>query len=294
MTSHNSEMAVHHTDLDINTMHLSSFMEDYEVAGKNLTQEYPQNRDNHLLAIDIATIMSAERSRRQAHYHRYRTQFNVPREQRLTQDDHSLAQASLIDLDTRLREATPEQLLHAESLKGKGIAAELGHIDQLGSWQAGAKLDAEIRALPDSRKLQDAGFVFSETYGDKSEAKINYRLHLVSETKAVHEDAGEPVLVAVRKRAAADVTSADGRQYEIVKKSSFLINPRQLGRHYLENIENVIELSSNEATERQAPPLMDKIGHQIVEPFITHPELREVSSGVLAVSSLYLALSRRK
>ena len=45
----------------------------------------------------------------------------------------------------------------AATYTGKGISAELGHVDQLGNWEIGHQLDDAVRQLPASDVLADAG-----------------------------------------------------------------------------------------------------------------------------------------
>lgn len=272
-----------------------SFADDQAKAKANLDDTHPDYPMNDTLATGIAMILKAERSRRHGHYYRYLAPFGTDYTDGLLNDGQDPVEESLFELYDRIEQMTPEQIEFARSMGGKGISAELGHVDQFGDWSAAALLDESIRSLPQSKRLKDAGFVFTNTYIDKSQAKRSYRIHMNGHySDNDNEGPSGSVLKAVRRRAAADIVTPNGDSIEIIKHSTFLIHAAQLGRKYLETLETIMKLSSNKETAKEAMPLMNEAGELIVEPFITHEELRDVSPGILAVSSLYFALQREK
>ena len=272
-----------------------TFASDQSKAKANLDDHHPDYPMNDTLATGIAMILKAERSRRHGHYYRYLAPFNADTTDRVLTGDQDPVEESLLELTSRIDQMTPEQVEFARTLGGKGVSAELGHVDQFGDWSAATPLDESIRRLPQSERLQDAGFVFTNTYEDKRQAKRSYRIHMNGHHGDNDSDGPKgSVLKAVRRRAAADLVTPSGESIEIIKHSTFLLHSAQLGRKYLELLETIMTLSANRETAKEAIPLMGEAGELIVEPFITHEELREVSTGVLAVSSLYFALQRAK
>jgi len=284
-----------HADITLLESKNRSFENDRDDALENLTEQFPDYPKNDTLATAVAIVTGSERSRRNSHYFRYRALFDVSDGEQLGIDPENVVESSLFDLDARIAQMTPGQLKMARLMGGKGISAELGHVDQLGNWNSGSLIDDEIRELPNSPALSDAGFVFADTYGDKSRAKTSYKIQLADEvsTDGVQSAHGA-VLKGVRKRAAADVLTERGDAYDLIKLSTFVIHSAQLGREYLNAIDQVFTLSSNKETAHLAGPVADKVGEAIIEPFIEHPEFRSLSPGIVAVSSMYFALHRAK
>jgi len=184
---------------------------------------------------------------------------------------------------------------------GKGISAELGHVDQYADWDSAKPLDEEMRGLPLSPRLEEAGFTFENTYNGKDSAKIDYSFKLVNNERSKQDrsdrDRGTASIMAIRKRAAADVYTDDGSRYEVIKRSSFMVDVLRLPegqQPFLADIFGVFRESGafakgeKEIAERRA----HEAGAAIIEPFLADLQLRERSKTVLAISSLYFALKR--
>lgn len=269
-------------------------LHDQERARTNLCTLYPGYASIEELAHRVAGIVGTERSRRNAHYYRYRALFNVPEGEPLLSVNNSYAEASLIDLHERTAVMTERQLEIARAMGGKGISLELGHVDQLGAWADGSVLDAQVRELPESRVLEEAGFTFRDTYGDKDRAKVSYKFYVSDHFE--DEDDTRPhhiSLKGVRKRAAADVETKDGDTFELVKMSSFLINIQKLTMEQRDVLTRAFH-SGGKASGQSPDNLMNYAGLDIIEPHIADVQLRRDSSAVIAASSLYFALRRGK
>lgn len=279
-----------------------SFFDDFTEARDNLERTHPGNERNPELAERLADITHTERSRRNAHYWRYRAMFRIANNDRLLNDADNLAEASLLDLKGRVTEMSDEDYTFARSMDGKGISAELGHIDQLGDWQLGKELDAQVRELPTSERLLSTGFIFGETYDAKDRAMISYKFYVPGMGKRAS-------LKGVRMRAAADVLTEGGDIFEIVKQSTFLIDADSLSRDQVRLIERMMSVAhasvprSKDRDEQQRlmtafkerrSGLMDDVGREVIEPFIADPQRREETTAVLAATSLYFALQRHQ
>lgn len=288
------EHTVSHADVSYQLEQTQCYEKDRDIAQANLDKLYPSNPVNGELASRLAGIVGSERSRRNAHYYRYRAMFRIATNEPLFTEADNLAEASLFDLHHRLAAMTGDERAFARSMGGKGISAELGHVDQLGNWALGRELDEQIRALPNSEALAEAGFVFGDTYGEKDRAKINYRFYVSDHFESDDKDSPHHVgLKGVRKRAAADILTEDGDVFEIVKMSSFMIDTAELGSDLRGRISKMVRLSQ-EKKKQALDELMDEVGAVIIEPFITSPENRAKTTAAVAASSLYFALHRSK
>jgi hypothetical protein len=265
-----------------------TFIKDAEISLRNLEMIFPGIPRNKELALNLAKALNPERSRREAHFHRYRLMTKAALNGALLDPNDSWPETSLLDIEKRTSSMTDADWALAATYTGKGISAELGHVDQLGDWDAGRELDDAVRQLPHSEVLADAGFVFGETYDTKDAAHITYDFYMT--------DGG---LKAKRKRAAADVITESGTIYNLVKTSIFLIDEAVL--HTPEDIraaravKRVLSdkgMSPHERLERDL--VFNRSGNTIVEPFITEKDRRERSTAVLAATSLYFALVRHR
>jgi hypothetical protein len=270
------------------------FDADYEVARANLDQMYAHNGRNDELAFRLASVVRAERSRRNAHYYRYRALFRVATDQPLFMEQANIPEACLLDIHSRVTAMTTPERSFASEMGGKGIPLELGHVDQLGDWNSGRVLDEGIRKLPESKTLADAGFVFGETYMAKDSAKIDYDFKITEAYRARPGGRDRSVsLKGVRKRAAADIVTEDGTPIELVKKSSFMIDVHSLDQEALSLLSPVMRsIHDNHSPAFDAAA--QRAGEAIIEPYIIDPSMRERSTAVIAASSLYFALHRHR
>lgn len=277
-----------HSDLEAGVSPLDTDSE-IDAAAINLNQQYPLGRNgtNYLYATRIAHLTEIERGRRRAHYNRYKVAVGLPPlSSRLFNSGYYLPERSLVDLHKRVAGMSDTDLQKARLYGGKGVSAELGHVDQYGDWSAGRVLDDEIRSLPGSVALRGAGFEFDDTYADKDRAKISFRI-----TSHDDQDDGQAISV-MRKRAAADISASDGHTYGIVKLSTFLVNREELDDHENQLLDEVHEASRNSDSD-ELWFTSQMFGEEVVEPFVSNIDnLRVQRSSVLAVASLYFALSR--
>ncbi len=251
-------------------------------------------------SMHLTHVVEAEASRRGAHYHRYRlmTQAGV-RGMLLDGPDSSLPlpEQALLELKGRIAGLTEDAYDLAKNLYGgKGISAELGHVDQLGDWDAVRPLDSAIRALPDSAALQDSGFVFDNKFDSKVQAKIDYGFNIAGRLHS-------PSTIAKRKRAAADIHAVNEKgenagSYEIVKQSTFLITDKELSsssQALISKIKRLAGISKPTNNEKQElDHAMQEAGMKIVEPLIGDRDAREKQAGVIAATSVYFALHRHR
>ncbi len=253
--------------------------------------ELPDHQSNDI-SVDLVQAVSAEHSRRGAHYHRYRLMANVGITGMLLEEaEHPslLPEQSLLELKTRTNGMSDGAYMIARDVYGgKGISAELGHVDQLGDWDAARPLDAAVRQLPESDILQQAGFVFGNKYDTKDQAKISWTFN-----------AAGNLIIAKRKRAAADVHAVNEKSgeldtFEIVKQSTFLISESYLNAEHKYLIDDVKKFGSAKGSEQEEREAFNQAGMSIVEPLISERELREEYSGVVAATSLYFALYRHQ
>ena len=261
---------------------------------------HPALQDNHqgVASIHLASVVEAEASRRGAHYHRYRLMTQAGMRGMLldgVDSPLSLPEQGLLELRNRIGALSQDAYDLAKDLYGgKGISAELGHVDQLGDWDAVRPLDSDMRGLPDSSVLHDANFVFNNKFNSKAQAKIDYGFNVAGRLES-------PITIVKRKRAAADVhaVSKDGsnhESYELVKQSTFLVTDDELDDDAQELVNQVKRLSSiDKPTPRDKEELdlaMQEAGMTIVEPLITDRDAREGQVGVIAATSMYFALYR--
>ncbi|GEM_PF-1979774 len=291
---------VSHTDLELARRHETdsetppavksrlAFLNDANTALNNLEKTFPGAPRNKELAFKLAQAITPERSRREAHFHRYRLMTRAALNGQLLDSDDNWPEVSLLDIERRTSTMSDSDWALAATYTGKGVSAELGHVDQLGDWEVGHQLDDAVRQLPDSPVLAEAGFVFGETYDSKDSARITYDFYM--------SDGG---IKAKRKRAAADVITENGTIYNIVKSSIFLIDEAAFTtREEIRAVRAVKRVLSDE--KMTAPERMERdavfagAGHDIVEPFITEKDRRERSTAVLATTSLYFALVRHR
>lgn len=252
------------------------------------------------LGMRVASLTLSDRSQRTSHHIRYRHMLQIPEEVDIVPPGiDGSAEESLIAFHKQLR---VQGVTNTDSIwreVGKGISAELGHVDQRGHWESAKPLDDEMRSLPYSPKLRAAGFVFEDTYGQKDSAKIDYSFKLVNNEQGKHANRVSKTasIMAIRKRAAADIHAEDGSRYEIIKRSSFLLDVLRLPENqqpFLADIFGVLRKDDDfiegekEVAERRA----HQAGDAIIEPYLADKQLRERSKVVLAVSSLYFALKR--
>lgn len=291
---------VSHTDFELARRHKTNsdvppemrgrltFLNDATNALKNLEKAFPGAERNRELAFKLAQAITPERSRREAHFHRYRLMTRAAMNGQLLDSDENWPEASLLDIENRTSTLTDADWALAATYTGKGISAELGHVDQLGDWEIGHQLDDAVRQLPESAVLADAGFVFGETYDGKDEAHITYDFYI--------SDGG---LKAKRKRAAADVITENGTIYNLVKSSIFLIDEDALTTpediREIRSAKRVLRDKGMTAAERwERDAIFAKVGSAVVEPFISEKDRRERSTAVLATTSLYFALVRHR
>jgi hypothetical protein len=280
--------AVSETNLTPFERSRQAFLNDGQIAFDNLERTFPGAPRNKELAYKLAQALVPERSRREAHFHRYRLMTKAALHGSLFSSDDNWPEASLLDIEKRTSALTDTDWSLAATYSGKGISAELGHVDQLGNWTAGRALDDAVRQLPESDVLADAGFVFGETYDRKEAAHISYEFYMT--------DAG---VKAKRKRAAADVITESGTIYNLVKTSIFLIDEVALSDpddiRAIRSVKRVLrdkDMTDAELIERDA--IFQTAGEAIVEPFIAEKDRRERSTAVLAATSLYFALVRHR
>lgn len=237
----------------------------------------------------VASLTFSDRSQRTSHHLRYRHILGIENDTDIaTTDGMGFAESSLLDLHERTSgDAGVDQNTFWHEV-GKGISAELGHVDQFGDWSAAHPLDVEMRALPESERLKDAGFNFLDTYGSKDLAKISYSF------KIVDDEFGKGVsLMGIRKRAAADIITDSGETYEIIKRSSFLIDGLRIEEDMQPLLIDILKsLQDDDNLADHTRAAAQEAGQAIVEPFVADKDLRERSKVVLAVSSLYFALKR--
>lgn len=281
MSSYSRE--IDHSDRAYSDGLKNDFKTDFYRTRFRLRESFPDREDVHdEYAKKMAYLLQDERQRRIGHYYLYKMQARVGQSQPLFNTDLYLPERSLLDIEQRTNRLSADEMAQAKIL-GKGISIELGHIDQYGDWSGAHPLDEEMRSLPESPALERAGFVFADTYADKSNAKISYRFHAV-----VDSEGSEVAIKATRRRAAADIITRSGVIYDIVKSSSFLINRDELSEEHQDAIE---EVSSN-ANSMNYTTIAQEVGGAIVEPYVGDKDLQQRGLAVLAATSLYFALRR--
>lgn len=285
---------VQHSDFRLNERPSSkSTHDDVRLAIDTIRPTNDMSRLSIELGQRVVTLTHADQSIRAAHHRRYRTMFDLPGSEPVIKDDGlGFAQQSLLDFDKRLILQDHLTAHPIWSSVGKGISAELGHVDQFGDWAVAHPLDEELRALPGSDALADAGFVFRDTYGTRENAKVSY------DFKTVDNPAGAGrSLMGIRKRAAADLDTVRGDTYEIIKRSSFLVNVGALEdgqKPFLSDIMHNLKKDkyATEAEKQAAAQTRREAGQALIEPLLTDKARREQSQSILAVSTLYFALKR--
>ncbi len=168
----------------------------------------------------------------------------------------------------------------------KGISVTLGYVDQYGVWEKGKELDHIFRQLPASAALHKRGFRFDHTYGDKEKSALSYGFQLVNTERGTS-------IMGVRKRAAADISSENGDEIEIVKRTSFLVDYEQLTDEQRDMTMPVLRQLFREKG-RASPELQSEMGERLIEPFVSDQSVRDASRAVLPASSTYFALHRVK
>lgn len=249
-----------------------------------------------IMAANLRQVIRFEGSRRGAHFHRYRMMTHASSVGMLLDaydPSLSLPERGLLDLKARTGDMTDQEYETAKLVfGGKGIAAELGHVDQFGDWDAARPLDAAMRDLPESEALHEADFVFTNRFDSKGQAKISYGFN----------SAG-PVSVIKRKRAAADVHAVNERTdeldtFEIVKQSSFLVSEEHLSPAHRQVLSRIKTLGGikdpNKDEEERFDAAVQEFGMGLVEPLIGDRIARERQSAVIAATSLYFALYRHQ
>jgi hypothetical protein len=279
-----SGLPVEHVDLNHRKKRETNQVADYNKALSNLRLFRDlSDTDARSFSQRLAHVLNSERDRRNGHYMMYKLMTRVAMNEPLFMDDSNLPEVSLLDLDKRTSALTPEEIARAKIYNTTGISAELGHVDQLGDWNAAKPLDDAIRALPESAVLDDAGFVFGETYASKDAAMISYRFNIV-------DGVTEPVLKATRRRAAADIITEAESEYEVVKLSSFLVNDDLLSGEAKKSIQDVMRYGGKK--DKDSAAASQHAGELVIEPYIVNREIRSERVDVLAATSLYFALKR--
>lgn len=280
-----TEKTINHTDLTHAEERKAAKEVDIAGAFSNLEIQFPGNAQNSFLANELAQIAEDTRATRSGHYYRYKIMTRIGMNETLiTGEPISIPVYSLLDLDERTSSMDENDKLFALSMGGKGISAELGYADALGDWDAAKLLDEAIRGLPTSKKLVDAGFVFGDTYDAKENAKVTYKFYLNTQR-------GE-TFRAVRRRAAADIITEAGHEYEIVKSSSFLVDPRQLSDSERALIKGVVQRAGNDDPANDYGEYATRAGDAIIEKRLRDKDTRLNAPVVLPASSVYFALRR--
>jgi len=235
----------------------------------------------------IVSLTVNEEERRRVHHTRYRHMIAMREDERIFIDDtDNLVETALLDFNARaagLSELTSQSYWQSAA---KGVSGELAYVEQLGDWTKAHELDEEVRRLKGSIALSEAGVTFEHIH-DEDDAKLNYGVRFVNLTD--RRDSPLSIL-AVRKRAVADVRGSNGEHIELVRRSGFLINPIDLSKDALVDI-----LSNGMSKDKKRRKAWgQQFGEDTVEPFVDNAELRETSTAVLPVTSLYFALDRHE
>jgi hypothetical protein len=280
---------ISHSDLDAqigktvkySRLHASYTREAIAVAARQL------GKTKHAVEIGqrIVNLTVNEEERRRAHHTRYRHMIAMAEDEHIvTGASGDLAESALVDFDNRaagLSELTAESYWKSAT---KGVSGEIAYVEQLGDWTRAHELDEQIRRLKGSRTLAAAGITLEHIH-DEADAKINYGIRLVN----LNDTTKSPLsILAIRKRAVADVSGSKGEKFELVRRSGFLINPIDLSKDAL--IDVLTNGMSKHKARRKA--WSQQFGEEIVEPFVHDAKLREASTTVLPVTSLYFALDR--
>ncbi|MDB5165559.1 MAG: hypothetical protein JWM00_449 [Candidatus Saccharibacteria bacterium] len=233
----------------------------------------------------VTNLTVNEEERRRAHHTRYRHMIAMSEgEHIVTGETDNLVESALVDFNTR---AAGLSVLTADSYwrsAAKGVSGELAYVEQLGNWDSAHDLDEQVRGLKESPVLADAGITLEHIHQD-DDAKINYGVRFVN----LHDHTSSPLsILVVRKRAVADVRGSNGEEIELVRRSGFLINPLDLSRNALIDI---LDNGMSKVKDRRKA-WSQEFGEATVEPFFEDKKLRDSSTKVLPVTSLYFALDR--
>ncbi|MES2876173.1 MAG: hypothetical protein V4678_01760 [Patescibacteria group bacterium] len=272
-----------------------------EQSRENLTRLFPRLAEKSTqaqtndalsrLALGLADVSTLANSRRNSHYSRYRLSVGIPAHETVLDRYDNLAESSLLDLRERTKSMSEADYQRALGYGLKGVSAELGHADQLGDIEVGGELDDMIRELPYSDTLAAAGLQFDDTYDAKEQAKISYKFQSGANRFG-------PYMFARRMRAAADVRTEDGAEFDIVKISDFYVDHEFVSRQHKRAFSSIREVAGDDnATKLMKDRMQDQmneLGHEIIEPAISEKMLRQRRTGVLAVTSLYFALHRHR
>ena len=174
----------------------------------------------------------------------------------------------------------------------KGLSITLGSVDQLGNWASGKPLDDKMRKLPKSRYLARKGIQFTETFSDKSEARLSYGASLV------RTELGTSMMLE-RKRAAANISTKTRNEhdipgFEIIKRSSYLLDAHQLDPEQLCLINAISKVLSDNKPLQIPQDMRTELGQAIVEPIVEDRERRNHSTLLLPGSSTYYVLDRHQ
>jgi len=233
----------------------------------------------------IVNLTVHEEERRRAHHTRYRHMIAMAADEHIvTSEVGDLAESALIDFNNRaagLSELTAESYWKSAA---KGVSGEIAHVEQLGDWTRAHELDEQMRRLKGSQALAAAGITLEHIH-EEADAKISYGIRFLSQNDTPNSPLS---ILAVRKRAVADVRGSKGEEFELVRRSGFLINPIDLSKDALVDV--LTNGMSKDKVRRKA--WSQQFGEDTVEPFVHDAELREASTAVLPVTSLYFALDR--
>jgi len=232
----------------------------------------------------IASVTKDEEKRRRALNARYRSMIDMPWSEHIVSEvTDTIVEDTLVDFEERASGLSHQTSQTVWQEVSKGVSGELAYIEQLGDWSQAHDLDEQVRLLKTSQGLAQAGMVLTHIH-ERDDAKIGYSLRLVYRD----ETPDTPVsLLAIRKRAVANVQASNGENIEIVRRSGFLVNPRNLSQ---DSLINVMAIGSTKDKKRKKD-LMQKFGEEIVEPYVQDDSLRQDST-IFPVTSLYFALDR--
>jgi hypothetical protein len=266
----------------------STGLDEIKQAEKNLAF-ISSTRRRKELGSRIITIVERDRLKQYKHDHHDKQLYDSAFKQS-GKKVHAYAEdadpaLSLVRLHEHITRQPGEIERIHRSIGHKGVSLTLGSIPQLGDWDAGHKLDELFREFPDSPLLKEAGFSVADDYADQSTSQLSYGFGVVKVENGMS-------LMGVRKRAAADIQTTEGIDYDIIKRTSFLVDIEDLDQ---EEIQVVSELIPYIFQDQPIPcEVRNTIGRQMIEPFIKDKSLRSASSKILPANSIYYALHRFK
>ena len=246
--------------------------------------------DDRERALRIVALTNQEETRRLAHTYRARAQLGLHKSATMIPDDagDDIVEAALIDFDAIIAEMQDNIPQAHWSIIGKGVGAELGHVDQFGSWNTSRQLDESIRRLPKSNNLRGSGIHFDYIYDEP--ADVRYQVHRV-------ESGPLRALTVLRKRAVANVIGSTGQPYDIIRKSTFEVDRSML----TPDLEELVEVASpardyqsGSKEEVAGKDAANAIGSQTVGRLIENPSQRRASPIAVPLSSMYMALLRHE